>query len=253
MENPPVENSQLPPEVPESVSRPIQIPKFGSISIRRSARRKSIGIKLSLSGECQLLAPANATVEQLKKAYEYFIPWLQRELAKQQRNPIQPVKFRFEPGGEFFFLGKKYVLTAAEQPLSGVVCQGEQLLTPPGSPTKIKLLMERFYRVECEKYITRQLSILLPRLKLEIEGFSINGARKRFGSCSSRKRLNFSWQLMMYPEELIELVILHELSHLKELNHSPAFYRVLASYLPDHRTRNEKLKQWTQMLSAYPK
>ena len=215
-------------------------------------RRKSIGIKLDAAGRCELLAPASATVEQLQKAYEHFLPWLKRQLIKQQSNPVQPFKFRFEVGGEFFFRGKKYQLAAAEQPLSGIVLANGKMLVPPGSPAKLKILLERFYRQECERHITQMLDIFLPKLNLEIEGFSINGARKRFGSCSSRKRLNFSWQLMMYPDDLIELVILHELAHLKELNHSPAFYRVLSSYLPDHRIRSQKLKLWTQLLSGYP-
>ena len=246
------ENQSVLPMAPAPAVATIKIPEFSTIAVVYSPRRRTIGIKLTADGKCQLLAPAGTAIEQLRQAYEHFTPWLKRELSRQACNPVKPVTFRFEPGGEFFFRGKKYVLVTAEQPLSGVVCSGDQLLIPPGSSAKLKILMERFYRLECEKYMTRQLNILLPRLKLEIEGFSINGARKRFGSCSSRKRLNFSWQLMMYPDELIELVILHELAHLKEMNHSPAFYRVLASYLPDHRQRNEKLKQWTQMLAAYP-
>lgn len=247
LENP----SPLPEPSPPSVAA-IKIPDFSTVAIAYSMRRRTIGIKLTADGKCQLMAPAGTGIEQLRKAYEHFTPWLKRELFKQSCNPVKPFEFRFEPGGEFFFRGKKYVLTVAEQPLSGVVCSGDKLLIPPGSPAKLKILLEKFYRQECERHIAGMLDILLPKLNLEIEGFSINSARKRFGSCSSRKRLNFSWHLMMYPDELIELVILHELSHLKEMNHSPAFYRVLASYLPDHRLRSQKLKLWTHLLSGYP-
>jgi predicted metal-dependent hydrolase len=246
------ENESARPEIAEPAQDAVSIPDFSAVPIRRSSRRHTIGIKLTADGKCQLLAPAHATLEQLQRAYEHFIPWLKRQLMKQQSNPVQPFKFRFAPGGEFFFRGQKYQLAAAEQPLSGIVLANGKMLVPPGSPAKLKILLEKFYRQECEHHIAGMLDILLPKLNLEIEGFSINSARKRFGSCSSRKRLNFSWQLMMYPDELIELVILHELAHLKEMNHSPAFYRVLSSYLPDHRLRSQKLKLWTHLLSGYP-
>ena len=56
----------------------------------------------------------------------------------------------------------------------------------------------------------------------------------------------------MYPTELVDLVILHELAHRSEMNHSGRFYQVLASYLPDHLERNQKLKFWSRKLAAYP-
>lgn len=73
-------------------------------------------------------------------------------------------------------------------------------------------------------------------------GMKITTARKRYGSCSGRNSLCFSCFLMRCPEEAIDLVVVHELCHIKEKNHGPRFYALLAQYLPDHADRKKLLK-----------
>ena len=71
---------------------------------------------------------------------------------------------------------------------------------------------------------------------------SINTAKTRFGSCSSNGNLNFSCRLGLYPHEAIEYVCVHELAHLKEMNHSPKFWAIVESVLPDYKERKKLLK-----------
>ena len=72
---------------------------------------------------------------------------------------------------------------------------------------------------------------------------TITGARTRFGSCSSKNSISFSWRLMQYPEEAIDYVVVHELAHIRHHDHSPAFYRFIASVMPDHEARRALLRQ----------
>lgn len=85
------------------------------------------------------------------------------------------------------------------------------------------------------EHFSRQMGLRPKRL-------SITSARTRFGSCSSKGSLCFSWRLMAYPMAAIEYVVVHELAHLTHLNHSPAFYQLLAHYLPDYKARAQLLK-----------
>ena len=73
-------------------------------------------------------------------------------------------------------------------------------------------------------------------------GMKITTARKRYGSCSGRNSLCFSCFLMRCPEEAIDLVVVHELCHIKEKNHGPRFYALLEQYLPDYQVRKKLLK-----------
>ncbi|MBQ2809259.1 MAG: M48 family metallopeptidase [Clostridia bacterium] len=71
---------------------------------------------------------------------------------------------------------------------------------------------------------------------------SINRARSRFGSCSDKGRINFSCRLMRYPIEAIDYVVVHELAHLRHLNHSREFWAFVESFLPDYKQRKRLLK-----------
>jgi predicted metal-dependent hydrolase len=102
---------------------------------------------------------------------------------------------------------------------------------------------------EREACIRRALE-LLPRrvahysavMGLQPMGVTVTGARKRFGSCSGKDRICFSWRLMLYPPEAIDYVVVHELAHIRHKNHSKAFYDLVASVLPDYREREALLR-----------
>ncbi len=72
-------------------------------------------------------------------------------------------------------------------------------------------------------------------------GFKVTTARKRYGSCSAKNSLCFSCFLMNCPEEAVELVVVHELCHIREKNHGPKFYALLEQCLPDWRERKKRL------------
>ena len=80
-------------------------------------------------------------------------------------------------------------------------------------------------------------------MDVEPAGITITGARTRFGSCSPKNRLSFSFRLMNYPPEAVEYVVVHELAHIRHKHHGPAFYRDVEQILPDWRARNAMLKK----------
>lgn len=98
--------------------------------------------------------------------------------------------------------------------------------------------------------LKKQAKEILPELTKkysEIMGLSygritITAAKTRFGSCSSQGNIAYSWRLMCYPSEAWEYVIVHELAHRVYMNHSPAFYRLIESVLPDYKARRRLLK-----------
>lgn len=78
---------------------------------------------------------------------------------------------------------------------------------------------------------------------VEPTGIKITGAEHRFGSCSGKNSLCFSYRLVTYPPEAVEYVVVHELAHIREKNHSKDFYAVIAAVLPDYKQREKLLRQ----------
>ena len=108
--------------------------------------------------------------------------------------------------------------------------------TPP-SPEQVAHLKETARKIIPEKvaYWSRQMGV-------SPTGIKITTARKRYGSCSGKNSLCFSCFLMEYPEEAVDLVVVHELCHIREKNHGPRFYALLEHYLPDYKERKKLLK-----------
>lgn len=75
-------------------------------------------------------------------------------------------------------------------------------------------------------------------------GVKITSAKKRFGSCNGKNSLCFSCYLMLYPDEAIDYVVVHELAHIKHHNHSREFYNLISQYLPDYKQREKLLKKY---------
>lgn len=97
-------------------------------------------------------------------------------------------------------------------------------------------------RAYAEKTLPKRVAFYAKIMGVQPTGIKITSAKTRFGSCSGKNSLCFSWRLMLYPPEAVDYVVVHELAHIREKNHSPAFYAVIAAVLPDYKAREQLLK-----------
>lgn len=102
---------------------------------------------------------------------------------------------------------------------------------------------EKRLRRLAKEVIPQKVAFYSMRMGLVPNGVRITSAKTRFGSCSMKNSLCFSWRLMQYPMEAVEYVVVHELAHILHKNHSKAFHDTVAAVLPDHKTRRAMLKQ----------
>ena len=109
-------------------------------------------------------------------------------------------------------------------------------LPPPPTEEEIEALKARA-RAE----LPPKIAFWSGKMGVRPTGFKVTAAKKRYGSCSGKNSLCFSCFLMNCPEEAVELVVVHELCHIREKNHGPGFYALLERYLPDWRERKKLL------------
>lgn len=102
---------------------------------------------------------------------------------------------------------------------------------------------EREMRKSARSILTAKTAYYAEIMGLKYGRISITGARTRFGACSSKGNISYSFRLMSYPEEAIDYVVVHELAHLAQMNHSDRFYKLVESVLPDYKERQKLLKK----------
>ena len=116
--------------------------------------------------------------------------------------------------------------------------QARHLAHPEPTDEERKALIAR-----AKEYLPMRVDYWSGIMGLTPTGLKITSARTRFGSCSGKNSICFSWRLMQYPPEAIDYVVVHELAHIRYHNHSPAFYALIERYMPDWRERMKLLKE----------
>lgn len=98
-------------------------------------------------------------------------------------------------------------------------------------------------REEARRRLKERTAFFAERMDVSYGKITVREQRTRWGSCSSRGNLNFNWKLIRMPREILDYVVVHELAHRKEMNHSRAFYQIVASVLPDYRNCERWLRE----------
>ena len=117
------------------------------------------------------------------------------------------------------------------------------LTLPPGSSAEaVKISLAALLREAAWRIINDCWMRVIPRAKRLPKGWRLSDARSRWGVCSNKDNIRLSWRLIALSDEEIEYVAAHELAHLMEFNHSPAFWREVGEILPDWQERHERIR-----------
>lgn len=95
------------------------------------------------------------------------------------------------------------------------------------------------------RYIPQRVAYFAERMGVSYGKITIREQKTRWGSCSSAGNLNFNWKLMLMPREVLDYVVVHELAHRREMNHSARFWAIVEEVLPDYRERRAALREWS--------
>ena len=123
--------------------------------------------------------------------------------------------------------------------------QGATLRVSTGSlgDDEVRALIERWYRGEAATHLASRVEHYAPRLGVRPSRVSVRAQRSRWGSCSGKGTVSLNWRLMLVPGELADYVVVHELCHLRHMNHSPQFWAMVGDTIPDFRQRRRRLNE----------
>ncbi len=164
---------------------------------------------------------------------------------------------RLENEDELPYLGENLPLTVVREQRSRakVKCvTGRVLMWIPYEADYAykKAELEKWYRKQALSVIREKAEKYADILKVSYNDIRIKDQKSRWGSCSSRKNLNFNWRILMAPEPVCDYVIIHELCHLVYMDHSPRFWGFVEQICPDHKQHRKWLKENGERLAAFP-
>ena len=175
--------------------------------------------------------------------------WIEEILAKQAAQTRRRGAFSVDYGSLIVWRGKTYPIVSRNGTRAGF--DGTEFYMPPGLDTgQIKAICVQTYRRLALPYFTGRAAYFSGKIGVMPTAVKVNNAKTRWGSCSSKKSINFSWRLALADDDVIDYVIVHELAHLVEMNHSARFWGIVAGILPDYAARKQRLKALHEQLAS---
>lgn len=223
--------------------------------LKRSSRRRTVGISIEPHG-VQVTAPKRMPIDRVIALVSTKARWIAKHTQRLQR--VEPPK-RFVDGERHWFLGKELKLEVAPlqpelfadfssaRPVPSVELRGDTLRVQSGG-LGVRDLLEGWYKAQAAQIIPQRVGHYCRGLGWPMPAVLIRNQKKRWGSCNSKGELRFNWRLVLVAPELLDYVIVHEMAHLKVLDHSPRFWRLVEQIMPDYRARHKALNQMAPVL-----
>jgi len=215
--------------------------KHISYTLKRSSKRRSIGLRIDDRG-LTVSMPLRASESWLHEVLQHRAGWVVDKLDGWQARKAPEQNWQ---DGEFIpYLGEQLTLRVLTK-LSAAQQQGEALHVGVfGEVTAAKLERKviAWYRQQAMTLFAARVAYYAPLMDAAPRELKLSSAKTRWGSCTSRGTLRLNLQLIKLPLHLIDYVVVHELAHLREMNHSAAFWQVVQSVCPNYLRCRSELK-----------
>jgi predicted metal-dependent hydrolase len=205
------------------------------------SRRKSIALIVKSDGTVIVRAPLTASRRQIMNFVNEKAQWIQSTQEKIKKYPAPAALKKFIEGEQFWYLGKTYPLQIVNQIRPALVLKSSFQINRTAVPAAADTF-KKWYQQQARKVITKRVEEIAKKHSFTYKQIRITSARTRWGSCSSRGSINFTWRLVMAPIEVIDYVVLHELVHTKIHNHSSEFWAQVSALCPDFQQKRLWLK-----------
>jgi predicted metal-dependent hydrolase len=210
-------------------------------TIKKSAKRRKLTITVERDRRVIVHAPAGATEEKIHQVVESKRQWIFEKIGhpqKYQDLPHPPGK-ELVSGESALYLGRQYRIEMVKTGLSQIQF-AQRFFIPAGEGKKRAEVLREWYIDKAKEKIAPRVQRHARELGVNVAEVKIVENRYRWGSCTLKNNVNFNWRLMKAPMFVIDYVIVHELAHLIEANHTPKFWNIVRTQAPIM----EKAKAW---------
>lgn len=200
-------------------------------------------LRLQPDGKVRVTIPRRGTISQAQEFVTRNIPWLEQQLQKLASRPPSPSAWRV--GTEILFRGEPVRIEWQD---CGVIRFGAEALPVPDVTADLRpAIQQRLYRLAARELPPRVLE-LAARHGIPVNRVSVRNQRSRWGSCSHRGTISLNWRLIQTPALVRDYIILHELAHRRQMNHSQRFWQEVERLCPDYQVAERWVKANAKLL-----
>ncbi len=211
------------------------------------SRRRTLSLEITPAAELVVRAPLRATDSWIMKLVEEKRGWIEKKIAEAKNRPT-PGERRFVSGDAFLFLGRSYPLAVLEGSNAGISL-GDRLYIGEERLPECHGLLKAWYTQKAAEILPARVAGVAAILDYVPKKIRISDTRRRWASCSSTGTLSFCWRLILAPPEVIDYVIIHELVHLRQPDHSDRFWEKVKKAMPDYERHRHWLRENERMLA----
>ena len=217
------------------------------IEVRRSSRRRTVDLTVDRFGDIVIAVPALLPKADIEKVVLQKRLWIYKTLRRKEKALHHQHPSEYVTGEGFYYLGRKYRLKVFEpdghlRPIPSLQLRNGRFMLKRDAASKGREHFLRWYADKARNKIVDEVNLLKERVGVEPKSIRVRDLKFRWGSCTSKGNLYFHWRIVMLPADLVRYLVLHELVHLREHNHSEGFYERLAMVVPDFREREAWLE-----------
>jgi predicted metal-dependent hydrolase len=212
--------------------------------IRSRRRRKTVSLQIKEEGRVVIYVPYHTPKWEIEKFVKEKQSWIVKKISEKERS-IKETRRVFITGEKFLYLGESYPLEVGDTHSKGFPLKLSfgKFIVDKNHLERARDLFILWYQTEAKEKLEARVRYFSNRLQLVPKGLKITSAKHRWGSCSRDNRLSFSWRIIMAPWSVIDYVVIHELVHIKEKNHSKKFWDYLETIFPEYRKHRFWLKK----------
>ena len=209
--------------------------------VRRSPRRKTLGLTVDRAGELIVQSPVTANQAELLKWVEQKLLWVHQKLLCKEAHRRGTNKLEMVSGESIAYLGRNYRLKIVKEQPVPLRFDGQWYYLRERDRLEAPRHFQSWYQKTGTEWLNRRLQFWEPKAGIVVSKIAVCNLGFRWGSCGKNGVLHFHWRLLHLPVRLVDYVIAHELVHLHERNHTPEFWKILGRILPDWSERKEEL------------
>jgi predicted metal-dependent hydrolase len=210
------------------------------------SHRRTIALVITPDAHLVVRAPIRAPAVMIDEVVREKSDWIRKKIAEMKSRP-QAVSHAYEEGEIFWFLGRPYPLHIVDDSGAGIQ-RTDRLFVPRTIKPDIRSVIQHWYMTEAHKEIHSRCMWFSMMTGYSPVSVRITDAHQRWGSCNHEGGLNFSWRLIQAPLSIVDYVIVHELVHLRQPDHSPKFWAKVEALMPDYKRRRDWLRENERLL-----